>query len=255
MMEKRIALRKAYGKGWDTWDADLLISTLAPGFVFDDPEYPEPVTAANIAVYMAGWKDRVLALGGTGELGSRDRVYQDQDGAYVSWHWWSFVGTPFEGSAVTRTTDEGVLYERMTYCTPKNVASARRPEEGLVVQDAEVQWQGWSAGSEQTSEPRYKTLFAAGETPTNGLVQGVLEYPPGARSLAHWHTPVETYYVLSGTGVGRIGDATLPIGPGAAVYVPSRAVHWFESTGDEPLRVLWTLNCDAVDDIDFNFVE
>jgi mannose-6-phosphate isomerase-like protein (cupin superfamily) len=75
------------------------------------------------------------------------------------------------------------------------------------------------------------------------------------RSLAHWHTPVETYFVLSGTGVGRIGDATLPIGPGAAVYVPSRTVHWFENTGDEPLHVLWTLNCDGLDDIDFTFVD
>ena len=254
-MEKRIALRKAYGKGWDTWDADLLISALAPGFTFDDPGCPDPITAVNIADYMAGWKDRVLALGGTGEVGSRDRVYLDQDGAYLSWHWWNFVGTSYEGSAVTRTSDEGVLYERIAYREPKNVAPVRRHEEGLVVRDAEVQWQAWSPGSEHASNPRYKTFFAAGDTPTSGLMQGVLDYPPGARSLAHWHTPVETYYVISGTGVGRIGDATLPIGPGAAVYVPSRAVHWFESTGDEPLRVLWTLNCDGLDDIDFTFVE
>jgi len=64
---------------------------------------------------MAGWKDRVKALGGTGEITSRDSVLQDNDGAYLSWCWWGFEGTNYEGSAVTRTTDRGVEYERITY--------------------------------------------------------------------------------------------------------------------------------------------
>ena len=118
-----------------------------------------------------------------------------------------------------------------------------------------MKWQSWDAGSKQACQPRYKTFFTGGDTPTSGLVQGILEYPPGARSLAHWHTPVETYYVLSGTGMGRIGDAILPIGPGDAVFVPSGVVHAFENTGADTLRVLWTLNCDGVDDIDFTYIE
>ena len=126
---------------------------------------------------------------------------------------------------------------------------------GLVAREAEEAWQGWSAGSEQTDEPRYKTFFGGGGQPTSGLVQGILEYPPGARSRLHRHTPAETYYVLAGTGVGRIGDATLPIGPGDAIFVPSGAVHAFENTGPDALRVLWTLNCDHVDDIDFHYLD
>ena len=114
-MPERTDKRKAYGEGWDTWNADLLLSSLADDFVFDDPAMPEPVTKANMAEYMNGWKDRVRQLGGTGEIGSRDRVTIDEDGAIVSWHWWSFVGTSYEGSAVTRTTDDGVQYERITY--------------------------------------------------------------------------------------------------------------------------------------------
>ena len=114
-MSKREEKRKAYGEGWDTWNADLLLSSLTDDFVFDDPAMPEPVIKANMAEYMAGWKDRVKQLGGTGEIGSRDRVILDKDGAIVSWHWWSFVGTNYEGSAVTRTIDEGVQYERITY--------------------------------------------------------------------------------------------------------------------------------------------
>ena len=120
-MSKREEKRKAYGEGWDTWNADLLLPSLADDFVFDDPALPEPVIKANMAEYMAGWKDRVKQLGGTGEIGSRDRVTIDKDRAIVSWHWWSFAGTNYEGSAVTRTTDEGVQYERITYypSTPK----------------------------------------------------------------------------------------------------------------------------------------
>jgi len=111
----RAAKRKAYGGGWDTWDADLLLSSLVDDFVFDDPAMPEPVDRANMATYMTSWRDRVKSLGGTGEIGSRDRVTIDQDGAIISWHWWSFVGTNYQGSAVTRTTDDGVQYERIAY--------------------------------------------------------------------------------------------------------------------------------------------
>ena len=114
-MSKREDKRRAYGEGWDTWNADLLFSSLTDDFVFDDPAMPEPVIKANMAEYMAGWKDRVKQLGGTGEIGSRDRVTIDKDGgnrlvALVVFCWYHY-----EGSAVTRTTDEGVQYERITY--------------------------------------------------------------------------------------------------------------------------------------------
>lgn len=114
-MSDRTKNRRDYEEGWDTWNADLLISTLAENFVFDDPAMPEPVTKANMAKYMMGWKDRVKQLGGTGEIESTERVTIDEDGAIIAWNWWSFVGTKYEGSAVTRTTDDGVQYERITY--------------------------------------------------------------------------------------------------------------------------------------------
>jgi len=114
-MSNRAELRHMYGRGWDTWDPDLLRKSLAPGFYFDDPALSRPVTAEDIEAYMLGWKVRVKSLGGTGVITSRDRVRADDDCALVTWHWWGFDGTDYEGSAVTRTTDEGVQYERITY--------------------------------------------------------------------------------------------------------------------------------------------
>lgn len=114
-MSERTQKRSDYEEGWDTWNSDLLLSTLADDFVFDDPAMPEPVNKAKMGDYMMGWKDRVKQLGGTGEIDSSERVTIDEDGAIVAWNWWSFVGTDYEGSAVSRTTDDGVQYERITY--------------------------------------------------------------------------------------------------------------------------------------------
>ena len=50
-MPERTDKRKAYGEGWDTWNEDLLLSSLTEDFVFDDPAMPEPVTKANMAEY------------------------------------------------------------------------------------------------------------------------------------------------------------------------------------------------------------
>ena len=104
-----------YGRGWDTWNSELLCCSLAERFYFDDPALKERVTADMMPEYMDGWKDRVKALGGTGNITSQDRVRLDVDGAYITWHWWGFEGTDYEGSAVTRTADAGVQYERITY--------------------------------------------------------------------------------------------------------------------------------------------
>jgi len=262
-MSKRHDHLAAYVEGWRTMDVELVLSALADGFVFDDPARGEPVTKSTMAGYMSSWDERTRALSGSWRYENSHEVVDDRDGVLLRWKWWQFSGTDIQGSALTETGDDGMLFERITYypalpaqAGPSAAGTASKDTDaGLVVRDALLAWQDWSPGAEQASEPRYKTLFSAGETPTSGLVQGVLEYPPGARSLAHWHSPVETYYVLAGSGVGRIGDATLPIGPGDAVFVPGGAVHSFENLGPDTLRVLWTLNCDGVDDIDFTFVE
>lgn len=273
-MSKRRDHLNAYVEGWRSMNVDRVLSALAEGFVFDDPGLPEPVTKATMGAYMASWSERTRSLSGTWQYENSHEVIQDQDGIVLRWKWWRFTGTGIQGSALTKTTDDGMLFERITYYpnvpvvpgewVPDNLAQGPQPtadgrplegDHGLVVREAEVDWQGWSDGAGQAGEPRYQTFFSSDDLPTSGLVQGILEYPPGARSRSHWHTPIETYYVLSGRGVGWIGNSHLPIGPGDAVFVPSGVVHAFENTSEDTLRVLWTLNCDGVNDIDFNFVD
>jgi hypothetical protein len=44
-----------------------------------------------------------------------DKVVQDKDGVLLEWYWWRLVGTDVEGSAVIKTSDDGVISERLTY--------------------------------------------------------------------------------------------------------------------------------------------
>ena len=40
-MSKRAELRQMYGRGWDTWDADLLKASLAEGFFSTTQPFPK----------------------------------------------------------------------------------------------------------------------------------------------------------------------------------------------------------------------
>jgi quercetin dioxygenase-like cupin family protein len=122
----------------------------------------------------------------------------------------------------------------------------------LLRRDENMAWIDWGTGP--GAIPSYKTYFSAEDTGTTGLLQGTLIYPPGARVVPHRHTPVETYFVLSGTGAAHVGDASFRLAPGTGVFVPSLTVHRFENDSEAPLTVLWTLACDAMADIDFTAV-
>ena len=96
-------------------DAEKLVSSVADGFEFDDPAEPEPITKTNLVRYMPAWPDKAKALGGTFRFEITDKVVQDKDGVLLEWYWWKLIGTDVEGAAVIKTTDEGVLFERLSY--------------------------------------------------------------------------------------------------------------------------------------------
>jgi mannose-6-phosphate isomerase-like protein (cupin superfamily) len=65
------------------------------------------------------------------------------------------------------------------------------------------------------------------------------EFDPGFTSKAHKHDKEEhAFYIISGTGIIRIEDESIPVGEGDAVYVPPGKMHDVSSTGNAPLKYL-----------------
>lgn len=133
-MSKRREHLKAYVEGWRSMNVALVLGALADGFAFDDPALPEPVTKATMADYMASWQERLRSLVTDWRYENSDEVVRDRDGVLLRWKWWRFAdriaqGTYLEGSAVTKTTDDGMVAERIAYCvaaTAKAIVEPRR---------------------------------------------------------------------------------------------------------------------------------
>ena len=112
---KRSQHRARYIDGWNTMDAGKLLASITDDFVFDDPADPEPITKATLVDYMPVWPEKAAALGTAFEFDIIDKVVQDRDGILLEWYWWRLIGADVEGSAVIKTSDNGVISERLTY--------------------------------------------------------------------------------------------------------------------------------------------
>lgn len=105
-------------------DADLLMSSVAPDFIFDDPAEPEPVTRAMLVDYMQRWDRRMRAAGGNNQWTLTHESRRDENGLLVDWEWWQVDGSSLQGAAVVLTSEDGVLLERITYFDRKTSLSA-----------------------------------------------------------------------------------------------------------------------------------
>ena len=114
-MSRRVQMRELYIAGWYELDADKLLASTRDDFVFDDPMEPEPVGRAELANYMHRWDSRTRALGSNNQWRLTEEVRQDRDGFLIDWEWWELLDTPLQGAAVIKTSDEGVVFERITY--------------------------------------------------------------------------------------------------------------------------------------------
>ena len=114
-MTPRQAHRARYIEGWDLADPERLMASIAPGFRFDDPVDPEAITADTLVAYMPVWPARAAALGGSFDFEMTERTVTDRDGILIEWYWWALKGTSAEVSALIRTSDEGVMFEGLTY--------------------------------------------------------------------------------------------------------------------------------------------
>jgi quercetin dioxygenase-like cupin family protein len=85
----------------------------------------------------------------------------------------------------------------------------------------------------------YQTLVgdAGGTTPVR---IGIQTSPPGYRTRTHSHPYLEVVTVLEGQGEawidGEAGNVVLE--PGVTLVFPANVRHWFQATGDAPLKTL-----------------
>jgi len=110
-----------YAKGWQDGDVDTLMTSLADGFVFNDPMVGE-VPKNDMASYFAGMAKMVSeARGGADHqpfMELSEIVTQDEGDTLTAWCWWSVPGTSFAGAGLIKAGDEGIRSEVITYHAP-----------------------------------------------------------------------------------------------------------------------------------------
>src|SRR5215213_7287754 len=126
--------------------------------------------------------------------------------------------------------------------------------EPAVVEQQAREWETWPAEQvAQRGESEWKTLISAGLTRSEGLTVGVGRLPPGGALHSHRHEQPEAYLVLDGTGVVTIEGTARPVGPGVAVFIPGKALHSVQATGESDLRMVYVFAADSFDDVVYLF--
>ena len=81
------------------------------------------------------------------------------------------------------------------------------------------------------------TADSVGATQT---VFGITYFPPGSKHELHRHPNAEEVeYLISGTGIAYVGDDSVELSPGEAVFVPRNEYHGFENNSDAEVVMAW----------------
>lgn len=99
---------------------------------------------------------------------------------------------------------------------------------------------------------RWRTLFCADKTQTQGMVLGVAEFGPQGTLMPHRHGAAEIYFGLTGEGTVTIEGTAHRLAPGVALYIPGEALH-DTLAGPEGLRFLYVFPRDRFSEIDYRF--
>jgi quercetin dioxygenase-like cupin family protein len=71
-------------------------------------------------------------------------------------------------------------------------------------------------------------------------VFGITFFEPGARHELHRHPNAEEVeYLVSGRGIAYVGDDSIELGAGEAVFVPQNEYHGFENNSDAVVVMAW----------------
>ena len=85
-----------------------------------------------------------------------------------------------------------------------------------------------------------KVLVKIEPSPSSGFALVEYVVAPGSGPGQHAHDECnETYYVLEGELVFRLGRESHLLTPGGLVHVPAGTVHGFRNESDQPVRLLW----------------
>ena len=88
-----------------------------------------------------------------------------------------------------------------------------------------------------------KVLLSPQVNRTKNMALGMTILDPGCLSSPHSHrTEEEIWFVLSGTGLATVGEETINIEEGTAIYIPPKQTHQLANQGSERMRVLWVFS-------------
>ncbi len=99
---------------------------------------------------------------------------------------------------------------------------------------------------------RFRTLFSAPETPTEGLVCGVAMLSAGDTFVLHSHAHPEVYFGLEGEGEVTIDGRQYRLAPGVALFIPGGAIHGIPRANG-PLKWFYSFAADSFTDIVYRF--
>jgi len=115
-----------YLEGWRTGDAEKSLNATVSDFFYDDPATGRIKRDAFVQ-FVEEFKAAGAELAG-GDVPSPFLHYTDVtvSGANpaTAWCWWCVTGTDFQGAAVIRFDDSGILSERIAYFTRDPVETA-----------------------------------------------------------------------------------------------------------------------------------
>ena len=112
---------KTYLEGWRLGEPSLSHSATATGFYYDDPNTGRVFKDGFIAFMEAFKADAAVLCDGDVPvpfLQYTDQVMETSGNVTTVWCWWCVSGTEFQGSAIIKVDDSGVLSERIAYFRP-----------------------------------------------------------------------------------------------------------------------------------------
>lgn len=81
-------------------------------------------------------------------------------------------------------------------------------------------------------------LIGTQNSSTRNLSIQISTIPIGSEQPIHAHDPEQCYYIINGTGLMIIEDATSEVTSGDAIYIPSNKKHGIKNIGDIALEYL-----------------